>query len=538
MLGKPVVSGQLTLVREVDHAELPGAGAFDRGSFEFRYENADGTPLDVHLDRRRRFEAGHRTHEEIGRGRSGVDRSKAAQYVEIWKVAIDPRGKVLFGNDLATVTRVSVIDNSKRRAMKGKYNARTYHRTYYRAAEISAGKPVPGATELRVHLDEENRLRPGRIQFLRRKRLAAAREQTAIELQSETDGVLEFETPKWFRTWTELEERIQEAHEITKAFNDPGQAPPVTNPAIVDPIRTASGSTKPIVEWPAAFSTAHLTRLRADRRRLVVQIVDPAWRAKIQASEAVALRQYESLLRQHERPHIATIAIGAADAVFAAVSARAPTIDASRLSNLKGFLQLVATYLARGQLQAAAGEPAKFSFRLMARTDFGSMYKSLLSTEERRLFRSLVVDPSDPILTELEPLINAELSGRGLPAIAFGRSTRFFAVEVGETARTVGPSVHAWLRGMTQGKDLLSGEAISDAMGAKRVTTTPGDKDFQRAQFEIRGTVMTGGNEIPAAGWLDFAKKIFDSAMARSADTPDDPSTPRVDESSRTGLEL
>ena len=537
LVGKPVKSGQLTLSSEVDRAALPGAAAVERGTFEFRYQNSDGTDLDLHLDSRRRFRAGHQLHVRVRRGPSGVDSAKAAQFLEIWKVTITPRGTVRFGNDLAELARASVVDNSKRRSMRGKYNAGTYHRTYYQASDVLRGKPIPGAKELRVHLDEENRLSPGTIQFLRRKRLAAAEEQSAIEVQSETGGVLEFETPKWFRDWTELEERIQEAHDITQAFNDPHQSAPVTNPAVVDPIRTASGSTKPIVEWPAAFSTAHLTRLRADRRRLVVQIVDPTWRARIQASEAVALGQYESLLRQHERPDIATIALTAADAIFAALTARAHTIEPSRLGNLRGFVQLVATYLARGQLHAAEGRPAKFSFRLMARTDFASMYQSLLSAEERRIFRSLVDSRSDPILTELAPLINAELSTRGNPAIAFERSTRFFAKEVGESARTVGPSVHAWLRGITKGKDLLSGEAISDAMGAKKVTTSPGDKDFRRAQFEIRGSVMPGGIDIPAAGWVAFAKKIFDSALVRAADTPDDPTTPRVDESSRTGLE-
>jgi hypothetical protein len=35
---------------------------------------------------------------------------------------------------------------------------------------------------------------------------------------------------------------------------------------------------------------------------------------------------------------------------------------------------------------------------------------------------------------------------------------------------------------------------------------------------------------------VSFAKEIFDAAMKRAADTPDDPRTPKLDETSKTGL--
>ena len=83
---------------------------------------------------------------------------------------------------------------------------------------------------------------------------------------------------------------------------------------------------------------------------------------------------------------------------------------------------------------------------------------------------------------------------------------------------------------------------VSDALGAKSVETGPGDKEFKRALFEKRGTVSHGGNVWPATAvlpvtdWLSFAMKIFDEARQRAADTPDDPTTPKVNESSRIEL--
>lgn len=66
--------------------------------------------------------------------------------------------------------------------------------------------------------------------------------------------------------------------------------------------------------------------------------------------------------------------------------------------------------------------------------------------------------------------------------------------------------------------------------------TTPGHKAYRRALFEVRGTVSHGGNDQPVSKWVSFAKDIFDSAMVRAADAPDDPTTPGADENSKTGL--
>jgi hypothetical protein len=548
IVGKPVAAGQLVLVSEKNHAADPAmAGRFNPNTFEFRYLNADGTPLDVHLDEDRTFKRGRVKLMRTGRGdRPGIDKSKPAQHVETWKVTPDSAGTQELGGTKVRVEKVSAVNHALSASMKGAYNPDTWEKKYFMAADFTGDKLSSTATPLDVHVDEDGRLRPGRVKLMEKKTLPEAKEQTAVELQSETGGVLEFETPKWFRDWSELEERIKEAVDMTAAFNaQVGTSHEVTDPTILDAIKAVQGASAPmgkVVEWPASLSTAHLKNLRADKRRLLVQILDSAWRANIQASEGIALSEYGSLMKEHEDASVTSVVEPAAanvfNAAFAKAKARDPTLDESRFADLKGFLQLVMSYIVRGQVVDLTGEVAKAGFALMARTSFGSMYQNLLTREEQDLFKAMLGDPlktgDNPILTELQGPVSTM---RGSP-VTLTRTTRFFFKKAGTdpAKATFGPTVYNWLLKMTQGSDLLSGPGISAAMGARQVQTQPDTKDYKHAQFEVRGTTAHGGSVQPASAWVSFAKNIFDSAKTRSLDTPDDPSTPKVNETSRTGL--
>jgi hypothetical protein len=551
IIGKPVGAGQLELVSERDNALTPAAaGTFNPNTFEFKYLNKDGTRLGVHLNKDREFEAGHVKFMRVGRAkRKDIDKAKAAQHVEIWKVTDDRAGDVEFAGKMAKVVRVEEVDNAKDPKMKDKFNPNTWEKKYFAAADFSGKTLSSGATPLDVHMDEDGRLRPGAVKFMVTKKEPAAKEQTAIELQSEHGGALEFETPKWFREWSDIEERIQEAVDITKAMNDErGTAKEVTDKKVLDAMdaKKRGPTLGKVVEWPAGFSTAHLTNLRADKRKLLVQIVDDKWPARIQASEGIALSEYKSLMEEHEPKWVKDAVVPSADGVFntafQAAKLKNPALDEGMFANLKGFLRLVMTYIVRGQVLDMKGEIAKATFRLMARTNFGSMYNELLSADEKSLFNTLLGDPKkasdNPLLKELQSPINAERAKRGLPALTLARSSPFFFNTVGTNPSTAtsGPAVYSWLVGMTKGNDLLRGTGISDAIGAKTVETTPGDKSYKRALFEVRGTVSHGTNDQPASKWVSFAKDIFDSALTRATDTPDDPTTPGVDESSKTGL--
>ena len=80
-------------------------------------------------------------------------------------------------------------------------------------------------------MDVDGRLRKDRVKFMLREKLPEAKEQTAIELQSEREGVLEFETPKWFRRRTDVIDRIQEAVDITHVIDaQVGTTKQITDP--------------------------------------------------------------------------------------------------------------------------------------------------------------------------------------------------------------------------------------------------------------------------------------------------------------------
>jgi hypothetical protein len=261
-------------------------------------------------------------------------------------------------------------------------------------------------------------------------------------------------------------------------------------------------------------------------------------------------------MKEHEEEAIRDIVLPSANniftAAFTAAKAANSSLNENLFADLKGFLQLIVSYIVRGQARTAS--VTKATFTLMSRTNFGSLFKQLLSADEQALFKTMVGNPArpadNPILTELEPPINADRATFGRPLLTLTRSTRFFSLQVGPEERTFGPSIYKWLLNITRGTDLLSGEqkGISDAMSAKRVLTKLGDKDYRRAQFEVRATSSHGahidpssgefilGNDRPRVEWVSFAMEIFDAARRRAADTPDDPTTPKVNESSKTGL--
>lgn len=299
-----------------------------------------------------------------------------------------------------------------------------------------------------------------------------------------------------------------------------------------------------VIEWPEKeYRTSHLKNLKKDNRRLVIQIADPTWGARIQGSEGIALSQYESLMKEHETVSIVGSVLPAANNIFTkainAAKVKNPKLNIHKYSNLKGFIQLITNYILRAQIIDMTGSVAKAAFSLMSRTNFASMYEELLSMEEKELFKTMLGDsknPNDnPILTELEGAINPYRS------VTLSRKSTFFYTKAGTNPKTAtfGPTIYKWLVGITNGQDLLKEGGVSAAIGAKKVETTHGDKDFKLAQFEVRGSVAFGGNDQPVANWMNYIKQVFEAAAARKRpDIADDPTTPDTNEATKTSLKL
>ncbi|HEX3125993.1 MAG TPA: DUF4157 domain-containing protein [Thermoanaerobaculia bacterium] len=332
---------------------------------------------------------------------------------------------------------------------------------------------------------------------------------SGVTLESETNGVLEFET-KWQRKWSKLEEQIKEAFDMTQAMN---AANPVASgrqefPFDVSGLRTGTKKELKRGKWsPKPGMEGGAEKILATGENLEVDIKDSAWNAGIQSSEGFALDQYESFLKQHEFPDYREPVIANAEAILN--KANTGAIDASRLVNLRNFLEIIVNYIKRGEggpASDAAGAfesvkdmPSKQAFTLMSRTNFASMYAKLLSPVEKKMFNSIV--SGGIILTEM-----------GLTT-----ASPFFVEGYGTDSPQTGPTVHKWLKGITKGRDLLAhgtGPGLSAAMGRYRVQTKAGQKDTKLVKFETRNRpVAAGGAFRDASDWVDFAHDLFKEAI-------------------------
>lgn len=337
------------------------------------------------------------------------------------------------------------------------------------------------------------------------KPASAGKEGTAVELQSEARGFLEFETPSWLSTWCDVKERIQEAVDMVDAINNA-------------PVVGTAGGVK-TVEFP--FDTKHLKKNEktfpkglVSGEALQVEIKDPKWFAKIQASESFELSQFDSYMSEH---HDAARSKAVRDTANALVlAANTAGISPGKLINLGNFMRMIVDYI-RGirvfNTDETASEEkkhlAKENISLMSRTNFASIYHQLLSKDEQTIFKRMV--SSGAILTE------------------FGLSKTDLVYPSGFLGRkSPGPTVHDWLVSIHATKrDLLSSLGGDNrAMGRFDVETTPGKKDTGLVKFEARG--IAGHNQVRPAvaatsahggglvqGWVHFAEEVFKAAATK-----------------------
>lgn len=369
-----------------------------------------------------------------------------------------------------------------------------------------------------------------------------------VRLESETDGVLEFET-EWFRKWSDLEQALQEAAAMTQTMNQAEDLPGGRKAFPFDVVHLRTGSRRELRkgawDWKKGYEGAG-EKILGEDERLEVEIVNDTWNAAIQSSESIALTQFESLLKEHEPSHVASTG-SAGDSVVADIAAAAGKPPAE-FAKLRSFLQLIFYYIERGRtdLKKPDGdlEPSKFAFLLMSRTSFSSMYQSLLSADEQAAFRNIVREQTI------------------LKKIHLTAGDYFFKDGHGGGR---GPTIHNWLqsiadprthgrrvedkKGKTVHRDLLSPpRGGSAAMGAFDVETEPGKKNTKLVRFETRNTArdfktvekQRGFSSIrvqPAAQWVAYARELFQYAATerKRPSVKDDPTTP-ADETEKTTL--
>jgi hypothetical protein len=338
-------------------------------------------------------------------------------------------------------------------------------------------------------------------------------EKNGVRLESETDGVLEFET-EWFRTWPKLAKAIEKALEMIEDMKNagPSKFDPTRKafPFNVDHLRTGLAKERAQGFWDKrAGMEGEKEKILGAKEELEVEIIHPTWEAGIQSSESFLLEYYESFLRQHKWPFFRDGAIKHAKAILDA--ANTDGIPVTELAKLRSFLQIIVNYIMRGQggkeskdagaFADVKGLPAKQAFTLMSRTSFASMYRSLLTEKEKKLFQKIV--KTDVILNEM----------------GLNKQSPVFVKGYGKKRHEPGPTVYEWLSNIPRGVDLLSGrigKGLSAAMGRYDVETRKGEKDRWLVKFETRNT--RGGAWRKAEDWVDYAAKLFDLASKRERD--------------------
>lgn len=320
-------------------------------------------------------------------------------------------------------------------------------------------------------------------------------DRSDVRLESETHGVLEFET-EWFRKWLALKTAIEKAVSMTVDMNG-------ADPSTLEKTRKA---------FP--FNVDHLRKASSKEEKILgsgemleVEIIDGTWAAGIQSSECFMLAQYESYLRQHEWPHYRDSAIDNSKAILDAANTEG--VPETELANLRNFLLIIVNYVMRGQggkvsddagaFCSVKGLAAKQAFTLMNRTSFSSMYRRLLTNTERALFRKIV---------KLDLI---------LKPFGLNRKSPVFIEGYGSKAHHSGPTVFSWLMGIYNGVDLLSGrigKGLSAAMGRYDVEIGKGKKDRWLVKFETRNTIM-GATGIEAKDWKSYASRLYKFAAER-----------------------
>jgi hypothetical protein len=332
------------------------------------------------------------------------------------------------------------------------------------------------------------------------------KEGTAVELQSETGGVIEFETAEWFTDWCQLHDTIQEAVDMTKEID---------KKAASDPLGTHDGHT--LVEFP--WDVGHLKKksksfssgLRSGEK-LIVELVDPEWWAGVQSSESIDLSQYEDFLKEHERTSWATDAIARAKELADAVN---PKKDPD--VNLRSFLEIVLDYIfnAQNDWKYTEKQAPKEYLSLMARTSFSSIYRELLSRKEQRMFDEIV------------------RKGAILDKMGLTKKSLFYAHGVHTHLRKL--TVDSWLRSIVSKghvkahkkerrseKDKLSEPTPGNAMGRFDVEKDAGEEDTMLVRFETRATKQTAKwgttahpHQVKRDDWVAYAEERFSEAHRR-----------------------
>ncbi len=244
--------------------------------------------------------------------------------------------------------------------------------------------------------------------YKKAKKAKKRKEQTAMEMQIDTGGDIEFETPKWFQTWSELKTRIEDAVEMADLLMKPENK--IKDQDLIKKMKD-NGASGELYTWPKELGNSNAGLKEGES--LVTEIKDKKWRARVQYSESIALTQYDNLINEHfggEEKKINSESSLKRKVYLESRNVRNEiweeyvfankAMDESGLLNVKAFMGLVIDYIMMGSF--FTGDDAKQPFQIMSRTSFYAMYSDLLSDTERLLYTNIFIDNMSATLKKID----------------------------------------------------------------------------------------------------------------------------------------
>ena len=254
-----------------------------------------------------------------------------------------------------------------------------------------------------------------------------------------------------------------------------------------------------------------------------IRIGDPTFTASVQSTEGVELSGIPGLINEHLHNNgAAAIGQQATAAIGQARQQQNLAQQAVVFPNVLGLIHALVMYIYRAQrVQGDSKDGPKAIFRLMARTDFRSQFRSLTQAERTQfkliLFGNGNADNADsrnnPITHATNVALDANLFAQG------------YQDEGPPQQNVAGPTLRAWLKSIAtaaSGRDVLSpppGYTAHSALqgAAKKFRYGMGamDMDNTLALFEMRGYRATSGRKNKD-NWVPFAQAKYDLAAARN----------------------
>ncbi|MFL5765215.1 MAG: DUF4157 domain-containing protein [Bacteroidia bacterium] len=251
--------------------------------------------------------------------------------------------------------------------------------------------------------------------------------------------------------------------------------------------------------------------------KLLVEVTDSSWAPYTQISESFELEQYESYLQQYDPALGPGIITDTKQLLLNNNPETAPkgeTLGDKAIreqafldenNKLRNLLLIISQYIQKGTKQEEDNGTgsAKYTFNLMSRTHFGSIFSSM-NKKEQVLFTQMVKDLKKGII----------------PTMGLTTSTKMFKYGTGTGYN---PTIYNWLLSITMGGDILSSRSeyaseLPAAMGRFKLGEEKG-KNKELVRFEARNDSTIPN--FPVLDQLDdHALKHFTAAMTnRPRDT-------------------